>query len=168
MAEDRTVQKYFQSWASYEIPMRPVRPITYEDSEELTSYYLAVYDERGNLARFTKFFREVLLKLNFELDQDLAPGTRVYFEATRFARPGQNISFSATEGLDQYFRGVVTTVGRSVELEMISRTIFFSDEYAYWPEGTLRHRIAEKKDGSRIETFFDKSGRQVAPQAVPN
>jgi hypothetical protein len=168
MADGRELVKYFRSWASYEIPMRPVDPVTYEGSEELASYYVGSYDERGRLVRLTKVFREVLLTRNIEMETDLAPGTRLYFEATPSAQPGQRISFSATEALDAYFRGVVVEPGRYVELEMISRTIFFGDEYAYWPNGTLRHRIAQKRDGSRTETFFDESGRQMVPQAVPH
>ncbi len=168
MADDRELVKYFRSWASYEIPMRPVDPVTYEGSEELASYYVARYDEHGRLVQLTKIFREALLTRDHEMEMDFARGTRVYFEATPSAQPGQRISFAATEALDAYFRGVVADPGRHVKLELIRRTVFFSDEYAYWPNGTLRHRIAQKRDGSRTETFFDESGRQMVPQAVPH
>lgn len=161
-------EQYFKSWASYAIPMRPVHPISYEESEELSSYYLAVYDQQGNLTRFTKFVREALRTVDLKADDDLTLGTRLYFEATRSGQIGQRIDFSATKGLENYLSGVVATLDRNVELKLMSQTVFFEDEYKYWPNGSLKHRIAWKSDGSRTETFFDESGREIVPQAVPN
>lgn len=148
--------------------MRPVHPISYEESEELSSYYLAVYDQQGNLTKFTKFVREALRTVTFTADDNLTLGTRLYFEATPSGQTGQRIDFSATKGLENYFRGVVTTLDRNVELKLISQTVFFDDEYTYWPNGALKRRIAWKSDGSRTETLFDESGREIIPQAVPN
>lgn len=149
--------------------MRPVGPISYEESEDLVSYYLATYDDRGKLATFTKFLREAHGEYNLETDDDLVPGTRLYFDVTRFGQPGVSITFSETEHLDNFFRSAAASSERPVKLEMISRVMFFSDEYTYWPSGALRHRIARKSDGSRVETSFDESGRQEhAPQVVPH
>jgi len=169
--------QYFESWASYQIPMRPVHPIAYEQSEGLSAYYLAEYDDLGRLWKFTKFVRDIVATQDLPANVVPSDGSRTsgrsYFEVAGSGQPGPNIAFPATQFLGEYFRSQVSSVDAHFELQKISQKADFQDEYEYWPNGSLRHRITHKSDGSSAETFFDERGRQVpglvpVPQPIPH
>ena len=53
------VVRYFRTWASYELPFRPVGEISKEEAKELSekyAYYEARYDATGKLVRLLKHF----------------------------------------------------------------------------------------------------------------
>ena len=49
---------YFRSWSGYDIPFKPVKPISYEEAIALDTYYVGQY-ENGNLVCFEKNYKQV-------------------------------------------------------------------------------------------------------------
>lgn len=163
-------QQYFKSWSSYHIPMRPVKPIMYNDTEQLVSYYLAFYDDENNLVKFIKYLRKSQSAGSIALVQMRKPKATLYFEAVtnteNHLSPGKELNFSSTENPSVYYRGVVDEEGRSVNLELIQKTVFFTDEYSYWPNKKLKERAMQKKDGSIIHSSYGESGKELPQQPV--
>ena len=46
---------YYSGWGGYKIPFAPQGPISKEEAEQRTSYYVGHYDADGNLVRFDKY-----------------------------------------------------------------------------------------------------------------
>ena len=158
-------QQYFKSWSSYHIPMRPVEPIKYNDTEPFVSYYLAFYDGENNLIKFIKYLRKSQSAGSIALVQMRKPKTTLYFEAVTNTEDrlsfGNEIDFSSTENSSVYYKGVVDDEGRSVNLELIQKTEFFTDEYRYWPNKKLKERVMRKKDGYVINNSYGESGKEL-------
>ncbi|MCB9232334.1 MAG: hypothetical protein H6581_11765 [Bacteroidia bacterium] len=49
--------KYFQSWAGYDVPLKPAKEITLEQTRELEAWYEAEY-VNGMLVRFDKYLHQ--------------------------------------------------------------------------------------------------------------
>jgi len=47
--------RYFGSWTKTRLMLRPSEPITPEEAEKRTSYYIAHYNKSKQLARFEKY-----------------------------------------------------------------------------------------------------------------
>jgi hypothetical protein len=158
--------QYYKTWASYKIPMQPVDPITYEQTEPLSSYYLGYFDNRQRLAKFVKYLVERKPAGVQELPRTETPHTVIYFEAipgekSSQVNRGKEIPYTNTEQSPVYFKGVVDGTGKFVELEQVTRRVFFSDEYWYWENGKLKERALTKQDGTVVKSEFDKDGRQL-------
>ena len=57
--------RYFKSWASYELPIRPVDEISKKEAEELSkqyAYYEARYDSAGKLTSFKKHLNSEIIR----------------------------------------------------------------------------------------------------------
>ena len=158
-------EQYFKSWASYHIPRRPVDPITYSATEPLESFYLAIYDASGKLAKFTKYLREMDPAGRLSVEAKHPARKAIYFQAVPDAhgnlRPGNELPYSETTGLSVYFKGITDSTGKSVELELVHVAIFFSDEYSYWPNGKLKDYVSRGEDGMVIRRSYDSSGKEL-------
>lgn len=163
----REKKQYFISWASYQIPMRPTGPVTYIETEWLVSYYLGKYDTDGNLVRFTKFLRELRPTGQMRKPDQQAPKAK-YFEVIESAdnqsKPGREIPYSGTEGRASYFRVLHGVLSQQPPLELVLQTVFFEDEYSYWPNKTLKSRVTKKEDGTVNRREFDSSGKELVQQ----
>jgi hypothetical protein len=158
-------QQYFKSWASYQIPMRPIDPIGYIDTESLTSFYLAEYDDRDELVRFTKYLRKAAATKEMPPNDRRPAGNFGYFSALPddegHFKPRAEIYYGDTEGSSEYFRTYVAKADNVLKMELIRTTVFFMDEYAYWPNKHLKSRIMHKKDGTVIKVSYDETGNEV-------
>jgi hypothetical protein len=156
-------KQYFKSWASYEIPMRPANPVSYSETEGLTTYYLGEYDEQANLVRFVKFLREVRASERARVPVEGRNKT-VYFDAlpegNRY-RPGRQLAYAETEGRPAYFTGSPGGENRA-DVNLVMQTVFFDDEYSYWPNRQLKQRVMRKKDGTVLKWAFDRAGNEIS------
>ena len=158
--------QYYKSWASYQIPMRPVDPIDFAQTEPLTSFYLATFDQSNRLKRFVKYLVERKSVGIRHLQGRSAPNSVVYFAALPSSAAsevdmGKALVYQDTAGCSVYFRGVVDSTGDQADLQMVRRSIFFTDEYSYWPNGQLKERVMTKKDGTVVKTRFDEHGTVI-------
>ena len=101
-AEDKYKHQYYKTWASYNIPMRPVDPIDYIETELLNSFYLAYYNQDKQLVRFIKYLLEKKAIEEKQLSETKAPHSIIYFESID-AEVGKEISYSATENYTFYY-----------------------------------------------------------------
>lgn len=46
---------YYESFANYEIPFRPIGELTSEEAKVRDSYYIAYFDNDGKIVSFTKY-----------------------------------------------------------------------------------------------------------------
>jgi Family of unknown function (DUF6156) len=46
---------YFSTWDGYDLPRRPVDPITPEEAKSRKAYIEVFYDDRGRISRITKY-----------------------------------------------------------------------------------------------------------------
>jgi len=46
---------YFATWSGYDLPRRPVEPITLAEAKKRRAYIEAYYDEKGRLTRIAKY-----------------------------------------------------------------------------------------------------------------
>lgn len=167
-AETRPAERghrYFRSWVSYQMPVKPTDPVAYEQSEDAVSLYRGEFDADGRLVRFTKLFREA---------QALGPATGEpagvgdYREALpdgRGLRPGNRIDFRDTENQPAYFK--VESVEGVPTLRLITVSVEFDHHYSYWPNGALREHTLAKADGSRRTVRYDQQGRKLPDQPEP-
>lgn len=52
---------YFKSFAGYTIPYRPISPIKEDDAKSLQTYYIAFYNDNGQITEFSKYFKGKLV-----------------------------------------------------------------------------------------------------------
>lgn len=161
-------EQYFRSWASYHIPMRPVEPISYAETEPMETYYLAIYNNSGDLVRFTKYLRERGAAGRVSLAAKRSPRSMIYLEATADASghfgAGKELSYLQTKGVPAYFKGIVDDTGLSADIEFVRQIVFFTDQYSYWPNKKLKERVMHGDDGTVIRSFFDQSGTEIPQQ----
>lgn len=48
---------YYKDWESYKIPFRPYNQISLEEAKNLTTYYEAHFNEKGQIVSFKKFLK---------------------------------------------------------------------------------------------------------------
>lgn len=166
VAETRPAEaghRYFRSWSSYQMPVKPTDPVAYEQSEDAVSLYRGEFDADGRLVRFTKLFREAQ-------PADIGgvePGTG-YHEAQpdgRDFRPGNPITFRDTENRRAYFKTV--SVEGVPTLWLVTVAVEFDHHYSYWPNGALREHTLRTSDGSRRTVRYDREGRKLPDQPGP-
>lgn len=162
--EPNDMKQYFKSWASYHIPMRPIDPIEYGATETLKAFYLGEFDAGDTLIRFTKYLRDARGTTRVTLPPSNSPMNQRYLSAVKEQeqlRPGSEILYQETEGKSHYFRVVSIESGNVAKLELIHTSVFFVDEYSYWPNKQLKTRTTTKSDGTVLRTSFDESGKET-------
>ena len=156
-------KKYFRSWSSYQIPMRPVGPVSYGETEALTSYYIAVYDGQGRLRDFTKMLKRADPAGSMDIPAVSPLNGEMYFAAVASSangyRTGERISYAQTEHADRFFKGTLSQGSREMVIELVRVAVFFEEHYEYWPNGKLKSRISRKESGEIMRTTFDQSGK---------
>lgn len=159
--------KYYTSWTSYQVPLRPEKPIEYAQSEPMTSFYLAHYSSTGELIRFTKYLKVTSIKPCDNLAEVSAINDSWYAHVIRLdsgqLSPGTRIEYRETEHLDAYFRVSIEQGSTSMQLSLVQVKVVFEDEYSYWPNGKLKLRKMKREDGVVVTTSFDPSGKVIAP-----
>lgn len=158
-------KQYYKSRVSYQIPIRLVDPIDYEQTESLRSFYLAEWTKSGQLAYVIKYITDSEPAKSLYIIEPKPPGASLYFEATPSRRtqanPGKEINYLETEGQNLYFKAKVDESGHRIGFDKVRRKIFFKDEYSYWPDGSLKDRILSREDGSISKYHFNQAGQLV-------
>lgn len=157
--------QYFESWVSYSIPVRPSRPISYADTENLASFYLATIDRRGQLLKFVKYWKKIEKIRKEELEGASAASGYLYFteaesNSGKVSR-GLPIPYAQTEQRTRYIRGTLHQGSALLELELVQIKYLSVDEYEYWPNGSLRMRRLTKENGTVSQFRFDDAGNQL-------
>lgn len=158
------MKKYFKSWASYNIPMRPIDPIEYVATEPLKSFYLGEFDQSGRLIRFTKYLKEVQGTTRVPLASSNSLDKARYLAAVKQddeLKPSAEITYEATEGVPHYFQVASHEPGNVAKLELIHMSVFFVDEYTYWTHNQLKTRTMKRKDGTVLRTSYDECGKET-------
>jgi len=160
-------RQYFKSWASYPIPMRPVDPIDFKETESLNAFYLAYYDDSSRLVRFVKYLVDREEIEEKRLNNSLSANAFHYFEAVpsrdneyKWA-PGRAIEYCQVESLGRYIKATVSHSGAFAHLVLIVHHIVFTDDYSYWPNGKLRARVQTKQDGTTIRSSYNEAGNEI-------
>lgn len=159
-------RQYYKTWVSYKIPMQPTGPITYAETEKLNSFYLAYYNGQ-QLVRFIKYLVKKKELGIIKLSQSRTTHLKIFFESLTDLNNltesslGEEISYIATENKQTYYVGYVDNTGFSMQLQQVEHQIFFCDDYAYWPDGTLKERVMTKQDGSILRTQYDERGKII-------
>ena len=158
-------KQYFKSWASYQIPMRPTQPLSYQETENLASYYLGYYSEDGRLVRFIKFLRKPTPGGTVQLEHSKATAGILYFSAEKHGQAeysvGSPLNFEQTSSHAVYYKGIVKPNDNTVKLELIQTDVFFVDDYTYWPNGNLKSRTMQKQTGEIQHKDYDESGTEI-------
>lgn len=157
--------QYYKSWTSYSIPMHPTEPISYSDTEHLTSFYIGIYGSNDLLTQFTKYLKKSTKLGTFEISEPQPPGTTLYFKESDITYHrltcSNAIPYSATEGMPSFGKAVVNVTGNTANIDEILHEMMFEDRYIYWSNGKLKERIMKKADGSIIVVTFDKKGTLI-------
>jgi hypothetical protein len=160
--------RYFRSFASYKIPLRPDGPIEFAGTEGLKSFYIAYYDSAERLIQFDKIWvvRAEKEPREIPLAESAEPGETIYFEAIASEPPavGRPIRYADTESLDGFFAGIVDASGQMCQAIRYRKDLFFSDAYEYWPNGRMRKRIMNGGDKPQRVVEYDRDGKQVKEQ----
>lgn len=168
--QEEEKRQYYKSWVSYRIPVRPVDPINFSDTESLVAFYLGYHDKKGFLKRFVKYLIESEDLGEVALSKEMPPNSILYYEAPppgtdwkRFVLD-KELKYLETENLASYIKAEVSRSIRFLKLQRIERIIVFTDEYEYWPNGKLKHRVLTKRDGTVVESSYDEMGSEMLVQ----
>ncbi len=163
-----TGPRYYRSFASYEIPFRPIEPVAFADTEGLRSFYVAYHDRSGRVVRFDKLR---LVRVEKEprtcaLPTAREPGSAVYFAAVSNPSGGEpqlggQLAYPETEAHDEFFAGVVGPSGKDCKVTRLRREVAFTDTYAYWPGGRLRSRVKSGPEQDAVGEYYDADGNKV-------
>lgn len=164
-AAPATGRQYYRSFASYEIPFRPVKPVSYAETEGLAGYYAAYRDPAGRVVRFDKIG---LVRLSREtwIPSPLDPPGSSFFIAVSGPgeaeyHPGTPIAYTETEKLDEFFVAVVESPGTPSTLVRLRREITFTDTYTYWPNGEMRSRVKGPANKPSVTEYYDTEGNRL-------
>jgi hypothetical protein len=159
---DNTLKKqYFKGWSSYLIPRKPSDPINYEDTANLASFYLGIYNEKNQLIKFIKYYKEVTDFGDHKVGK-IRQGNATQYFMIKDSKIGENILYVQTEGLDSYLSGEVNEDNSSINMKYIKIVILFIDEYEYWPNNIIKERIQKKDGGIDIHTEYDVHGNEIS------
>lgn len=160
---------YYRSFASYEIPFRPVDPVPFAGTEGLRSFYVAYHDPAGRVVRFDKVqcVRASKDVQTLPMSGDAAAGSAVYFAAVAdpssgAVRPGGMLGYGGTEDRGEFFAGVVGPTGNECTVTRMRRDVAFTDRYEYWPNGRLRSRVKSGPNQEPAGESYDDSGNRVS------
>ena len=163
-------RKYYQSFASYQIPFQPQGEVAYPETEGLHAFYVGHHDAKGRLVRFVKLLlvREGVQDL--KLSENEKPGLGIYFRVHRHpdrkATPGNRISYAATEVLTEFFEGEVGPSGGDCRLSLFRREVAFEDAYRYGPRGKLQERTLWRPDERKTVWHYDAQGHLLKEGAL--
>jgi hypothetical protein len=167
-----TGPRYYRWFASYEIPFRPVDPVTFADTEGLYGYYAAYRDLAGRVIRFDKIRLERVSKEPWTPPSSLAvePGVAVYFTAVPGPSggkriPGDRIEYLEIEAIDEFFAGSIDPSTRTGTIALLRREVAFTDTYTYWPNGRMRSRVKSGPNQQPVSEYYDTDGKQIDEQA---
>jgi hypothetical protein len=158
--------RYFRSFASYELPYRPLDPVEFKGTAGLATYYRADFDEAGRVVCFDKILLERVSRGTFKLPHAERPGLPVYYDAHRNsddkAAPYKRIDYAETESQSEFIAGTVDDTGLVAHVSHLRRNTEFRDEYTYWPNGQLRRRTRNiPRSAVAVEEHYDADGRRI-------
>ena len=165
-------RRYYRWFASYEIPFRPVDPVTYTETEGLKGYYAAYHDPAGRVVRFDKIRLVRLAKEPWTPppSDPVDPGGMTFFASVPGPgderKPGHRIPYPETEASDEFFVGVAESPEAPGLLMRLRREIAFTDTYTYWPNGEMRSRGKSAPDKASVCEYYDADGNRLDKQAA--
>ncbi len=164
MSEDKEInfhKQYYESWSSYQIPIRPSGQIQYNDTEELSSFYIGLKNSNGDLFKFTKIWKDIDPAEIVKVSEVSAVNTIIYYSSIKSLdgsfHKNKQINYSQTEGLPNYFQGILVQGSESMKLEFVRVITLFTDEYSYWDNGQLKLRIMTKENGEITRSSHDRT-----------
>lgn len=168
---DQETRFYHKSFATYRVPLSLKDPMPFHETEGVTSYYIGIYNQEGRVRRVTKVLLQRRDQKSVQLVAPKPPHSDVLFavevDGEGIRNVGSELQYGDTESLQMYWRGDVNDAGLFADVELVERTAFFEEAYAYWDNGSLKRRVVSKADGSRTIWEYDESGQSIEHRVVP-
>jgi hypothetical protein len=164
---------YYRSFAAYEIPFRPVEPVTFAETEQLRAFCLAYHGQAGRVVRFDKIllvWAEKEPRL-LALPTHKEPGSAICFAVNPDPsggepKVGDEVEYVETEACDEFFAGEVLSLGMECKIRRFRREISFTEAYDYWPSGRLRSRVKCRAGEKPVAEYYDVNGNKLSEQVL--
>jgi hypothetical protein len=161
---------YYKSFAGYQVRAKMEGPIRFDNTERLSSFCLVRHDNAGRLLWFAKIIVEKQSTLPWRAADQRPSDSLLFFEAkigSAGIEVGSPLEYRATEHLNNYVQVKHRQAGSAGQAELLQRSVFFADLYAYGPRGKLRQRKLVRADESFSAWEYDDHGHVVAEAQEP-